>query len=97
MLTLPIKREWFTAILEGRKKEEYREIKPYYSTRFRDLIINAPKRAEIKFRNGYSGNSPSFVATVTLSVGEGKAEWGATPGKEYYILHILQIHDVRSY
>lgn len=34
MLTLPIKKKWFDMILSGEKKEEYREIKDYYTTRF---------------------------------------------------------------
>ena len=34
MLTLPIKKKWFDMILYGKKKEEYREIKPYYNSRF---------------------------------------------------------------
>ena len=34
MLTLPIKKKWFDMILSGEKKEEYREIKPYYISRF---------------------------------------------------------------
>ncbi len=34
MLTLPIKKKWFDMILLREKKEEYREIKPYYKTRF---------------------------------------------------------------
>lgn len=33
MLILPIKRKWFDMILSGEKKEEYRDIKPYYDTR----------------------------------------------------------------
>ena len=31
MLTLPIKKKWFDMTLNGEKKEEYREIKPYYT------------------------------------------------------------------
>lgn len=38
MLTLPIKKKWFDMILSGEKKEEYREIKPYYISRFRNLL-----------------------------------------------------------
>ena len=38
MLTLPIKRKWFEMILSGEKKEEYREIKPYYEVRFQNLF-----------------------------------------------------------
>lgn len=34
MLTLPIKKKWFDMIKSGEKKEEYREIKPYYASRF---------------------------------------------------------------
>ena len=33
MLVLPIKKKWFDMIHSGEKKEEYREIKPYYDTR----------------------------------------------------------------
>lgn len=38
MLTLPIKGKWFDMILSGEKKEEYREIKKYYETRFQNLF-----------------------------------------------------------
>ena len=33
MLILPIKKKWFDMIRSGEKKEEYREIKPYYDNR----------------------------------------------------------------
>lgn len=38
MLTLPIRKKWFDMILSGEKKEEYREIKEYYETRFQNLF-----------------------------------------------------------
>ena len=38
MLILPIKKKWFDMILSGEKKEEYREIKPYYKTRFYNAV-----------------------------------------------------------
>lgn len=104
MLILPIKKKWFDMILLGKKKEEYREIKPYYKGRFFGLfdiidecngeLINPfeenPER-EIMFRNGYSKNSPSFIAKCTLSIGNGKTEWGSEPGKQYFILTINEI------
>lgn len=104
MLTLPIKKKWFDMILSGEKKEEYREIKPYYMSRFFSLfdiigecdgeLINPfegnPER-EIMFRNGYKQNSPSFIAKCTLSVGTGKEEWGAEKDKEYFILTVQEI------
>ena len=95
-MILPIKRKWYDMILSGEKKEEYREIKPYYTTRFKHLwqgsLIGGKAEREIIFRNGYSNTSPSFTAMCTIDTGTGKTEWGAEPGKEYYI---LKIHDIR--
>lgn len=97
MLILPIKKKWYDMILSGEKKEEYREIKPYYTTRFKNIHLlshnNIPElwTEEIMFRNGYSADSPSFTATVRLTIGNGRLEWGAEPGKEYYVLKIEEI------
>lgn len=102
MLILPIKKKWYDMILSGEKKEEYREIKPYYDSRFRNAFgLNTGHSAwdhpyPVMFRNGYSSKSPSFVAEITLSIGKGKPEWGAEPGKEYYVLKILEITDVKN-
>lgn len=38
MLILPIKRKWFEMIASGEKKEEYRELKPYYHTRLKKYL-----------------------------------------------------------
>lgn len=113
MLTLPIKKKWFDMILSGEKKEEYREIKPYYDTRFANEFEYTGLRGEpwidgmhqaimengsiqfikVMFRNGYSRKSPSFVAYCGLTIREGKPEWGAEPGEEYYV---LKIHEIRE-
>ena len=42
MLTLTIKGKWFGMILTGKKKEEYREVKPYYTMRFRQFMTVNP-------------------------------------------------------
>ena len=47
---------------------------------------------EVLFRNGYSAHSPAVVATVTLRIGQGKPEWGAEAGKDYYV---MRIHSLR--
>lgn len=95
MLILPIKKKWYEMILSGEKKEEYRESKPYYKTRFERLwrgsLIGSGVKRKVMFRNGYSKHSPSFIATVTLDIGAGKTEWGAEEGKNYYILKICDI------
>lgn len=43
------------------------------------------------FRNGYSADAPQLMALCSLRVGEGREEWGAVPGKQYYILDIKEI------
>lgn len=96
MLTLPIKKKWLDMILSGEKKEEYREIKPYYMSRFANLFEMFPysfiptglDTKEIMFRNGYDKDAPSFVALCSLDIKTGKKEWGAEPGIEYYVLTI---------
>ena len=38
MLTLSIKKQWYDMLVSGEKKEEYREIKPYYTKRFQKIV-----------------------------------------------------------
>jgi len=89
-MTLTIKKKWFDMILSGEKKEEYREIKPYYNSRF-DKCLG--KCIFVNFRNGYSKMAPSCVCIVSVSFGTGKLEWGAVEGKIYYV---LSIHEIKS-
>lgn len=42
MLILPIKQKWFDMIKSGEKKEEYREIKPYYNKCLGNEVIGFP-------------------------------------------------------
>lgn len=105
MLTLPIKKKWFDMILSGEKKEEYRDIKQYYNSRLLPLFgvfwcenklvkgNGAVKDSvPICFKNGYSSNAPKIKAVCHLSSGFGKEEWGAEPGKKYFILGIEKVH-----
>lgn len=98
MLILPIKEKWFRLILQGEKREEYREIKPYYESRFKTVGLLDAEGKEVKlkgvpiaFRNGYRSDSPTFVALCWLSIGYGRPEWGAEVGKKYYRLHVLKV------
>ena len=104
MLTLPIKKKWFDMILSGEKTEEYREIKPYWTSRFKKIFdfsenggwaTNCDIHCLI-FQNGYGKNAPRFEARCILEIGQGKEEWGAEPNKEYYVLKILEIKEVEE-
>ena len=112
MLILPIKRKWLEMIRSGEKKEEYREIKPYYTSRVRNLITYMPLKDEfvvnvvkayedkgvpfdnIVLRGGYNLLAPAIRISGTITIGEGKPEWGAEPGKEYYIFRIDEVEDL---
>lgn len=111
MLILPIKKKWFDMIKSGEKKEEYREIKPYYNSRLKGYLPDfcglkvfrceygigfISIEDEIVFRNGYRKDSPSIKCKIKVRKGYGKPEWGAEPGKEYYILEILDILEVQN-
>jgi len=90
-LTLTIAEPWFSMIRDGKKKEEYREIKPYYKRRFQfkkfekcslfkcfDLLV---------LRNGYRADSPKItLKNPRIRIGQGRPEWGAEPGKTYFIV-----------
>lgn len=45
----------------------------------------------VMFRNGYGRNAKCFVARCSVRVGKGKPEWGAEPGKQYFVLTIHSI------
>lgn len=91
---IPIKKKWFDMIINRTKPEEYREIKPYWTTRFK-ITDETSKNMLVLFRNGYSSNSPSCLCNVRLRIGTGKEEWGAEPNVQYYILEIKEILETK--
>ena len=108
MLTLPIKKKWFDMILSCEKKEEYREIKPYWTKRLltTDIDIDLERLKDqlrkensflnktVIFRNGYRKDSPKIRCLVSINIKQGKPEWGAEPNKMYYVLKILSVEEV---
>lgn len=74
------------------KKEEYRDIKAYYDSRFQKLGIQFVMR----FRAGYQKDSPLMECSVIVSKGTGVEEWGAIPEKEYYVLSIIQVKIIKE-
>ena len=106
-VTLPIKKKWFDMILSGEKKEEYREIKPYWTTRiYRAFSKKYPKNTPsydffsedpfmtVKFINGYGGDKPYFIACCRIEKRKGgNPNWGAEPSSLYYIFRIIEIID----
>lgn len=75
MLVLPIKKKWFDMIASGEKKEEYREIKPYYDKRLVKYFDEVHWPRFVVFKNGYSKKSPQIKCLCTLNIGQGKEKW----------------------
>lgn len=87
ILHLTLKKKWFDMIASGEKREEYREIKPYWNGRFVNKKYNV-----IHFRNGYSKDCPNmFVELKDIKIGTGLVKWGALEGKLIYILELGEI------
>lgn len=85
-LSMPIKKQWFDLILSKQKLEEYREIKPYWTSRLNKNI------SYLKLINGYGNKKPYLIIELkNMKVGTGKKEWGALEGELYYILELGEI------
>jgi hypothetical protein len=88
-LHLTLKKKWFDMIASGVKREEYREMKPYWNKR---LMCNKKQYNKILFRNGYGKNAPSLLIEFTgLQSGLGILEWGAPERQEVFILKLGRI------
>lgn len=97
---LNLKKKWFDMILSGEKKEEYREIKPYFIKRFKrsgHIHINKTwwpfSMVEIIFSNGYRADRRQMKAEITgMRFHEkGLKNWGADPCEFYFILELGKV------
>ena len=87
ILHLTLKKKWFDMIASGVKREEYREIKPYWNLR-----LLSKKYDAIQFRNGYSKDVPTLLIELKeILSGLGIIEWGAPSGQAVYILKLGEI------
>ncbi len=90
ILKLTLNNKWFEEIAYGRKTKEYREVKPFWSSR---LTKNGEIRQydEVWFRNGYSEDRPFM-----------RVEWkGCEIEKwedvEVYVISLGDILEVSNY
>lgn len=97
ILHLNLTAKWFDLIAAGEKKEEYREIKPYWN-RFFSAHIKIkgrqyhPSDVIICFSNGYAKNRRQMkVACRNLVQRHGRPEWGAKPNTQYHTLILGEI------
>lgn len=99
-LTLPLKKEWFDLIKAGIKKEEYRDgsMSFYWANRLRERTKtsdgwkygNFKQFDRIVFTLGYPKADDTErrleFKNPEIRIGEGRPEWGAEPGKLYFVI-----------
>ena len=93
ILHLTLKKKWFDMILSGEKKEEYREMKPYWFNRLYGWYSKGHKQFDyVHFRNGYNHTSPSMlVEFLGVQEGYGVVQWGAPEDKKVYKIKLGKI------
>jgi hypothetical protein len=102
VLHLTLKKKWFDMIASGEKKEEYREKSDFWITRICDfdkcLEANSYEHFKdfdaIHFYNGWACSTKykNFrIKCNGISLKEGNPEWGAEPGKKYFVISLGEI------
>ena len=100
-LHLVLKSKWYEMIESGEKTEEYRETKQYWIKRILEgstakkpelnsiprQIFKQPKYERVCFHRGYSNRTMIFEIKE-ISIGIGKATWGAPVGKKVIIIKL---------
>lgn len=95
-------------IASGEKKEEYREIKPYWERRL--MTSQYPsgwkyayggydaKFKNVVFRLGYAKDAPTMlVRTRFLCIGEAKPEWSDNWPGPVFIIELGEIVSITNY
>lgn len=81
ILHLTLLKKWFDLIAIGKKTEEYRDIKPYWTKR-----LVGKEFDEIYFKNGYSKNAPFM-----------RVEWkGMKKEKGKYIIILGKVLEINN-
>lgn len=107
ILHLTLKKKWFDMILSGYKREEYREIKPYWIKR---LLIapfgdghkfvfhdNEVLYDAICFTNGYGKKARTVIVEYKgVTVGNTKTEWAPSYQTEVFVLKLGKILETRN-
>ena len=78
-LHLILKTCWYNMITQGIKREEYRENKPYWKKR-----LFSHQYTHVCFHRAYTNETMTYKIE-SISIGRGRAEWGA-PSSDVYII-----------
>lgn len=104
VLHLTLKAKWYDMIASGEKPEEYRDIKTFWAKRLMNGFpeINGIDKlnpdfkdySHIRFARGghFHPTLPQMtIENRGIKIGTGKPQWGAEPGKEYFVIKLGEI------
>ena len=99
VLDLVLKHQWYDMIESGEKREEYREIKPYWSKRFVGFDApllshrygyqhaNVKGYTHVRFRYGYTKRTMLYKIDAII-IGRGNPNWGAPTDRDVFIISL---------
>lgn len=85
-LYLNLKGCWYDMIESGEKKEEYREIKPFWTKRLKEGD-SFKQFKQVCFVYGYTKRK-MLIECKGIKVKTGNPKWGAVPDVEYYVIKL---------
>lgn len=87
ILYFTLKKQWFELISSGAKREEYREIKPYWIKRLIGSDNEFIPFTHVHFRLGYHKNAPEMMfKIISINRGRGLVEFGAPENRDVFII-----------
>lgn len=91
VLPLVLKGKWYDMIASGEKKEEYRDNKRFWRTRFSNIIFKARNEdvpMVVAFSRGYQKQDMFYIVDKTLYAdGSDHPEWGE-PETPHYVIRL---------
>ena len=107
ILHATLEKKWFNMILAGIKKEEYRDIKPYWIKRLlnadftddRKFVFDDNQRHydAIQFTNGYGKTAPTMLVEYHgVKVGNTKEGWADSYKTEAFVLLLGKVLEAKN-
>lgn len=82
-----VKQHWERRLVCSWSLYEHHGVKSSIHWEMFPILNNAFNYKTITFSNGYSKDRPQFeIELKGIEIKEGKPEWGAQPGKKYFVL-----------
>lgn len=91
VLRLTLKKKWFDMILSGEKKEEYRDLKPYWFIR-----LSGREFSHVHFTNGYGKDKPQILIECEgVNISQfGVHKWGFQ--EKCYVIKLGEIIETKN-